>query len=336
MNWKQKAGIAALVILIIAILAFIIKQQRDIIEQQRYAEKSVVEMKQLQNDLVRAQAAYATRKDVEKAIKDAGVDLSTVEDDLDKLGSEVKGVVTLLSATPGYHGNDLPSTGTTPGPATEPPKVECPDGTTVNCPNPDQHGYLGKRQWLQLEEPFSDTKKVPWGRAGFSAWKKDPWDLEVYPRKYSAVTVLSMDEEGRHFAHSKMSVEVNGERVAVPISESKLVEVLPEREFRFVPRLYLGMDGGIKANPPAHAEFIPNLQLSLFSYGMTTANPEWTFLGLGLGYEIVEEGIALIVSPVNYNVGKHLPFVDNVYVGPSISIDPASNLSILLGIHVGL
>jgi hypothetical protein len=336
MNWKHKTGIIAGVILLIVALAFIIKQQYDMIERQRYAEQSVVEMKRLRDDIVRAQANYATKKDVDRIIKDSGVDLSAIEDDLDKLGADVKGVMTLVSRTPGYRGDDLPSTGTTPGPNTPPVTVECPDGATVECPNQDAHGYFSKRQWLILNEPFSDKKKVPWGRAGFSAWKKNPWDLEVYPREYSATTVLSMNEDGRHFAHSQVSVTVNGKRVKVPISDHKLVEIIPEQEFRFSPRLFLGVDGGVKANPPAHAEMEPNLQLALFSYGHTVASPEWTFLGIGIGYEVVEKGVTAIVSPVNYNVAKHLPFVDNLHVGPSFSIDPVGNIALLIGLRVGL
>ena len=336
MNWKHKTAIAGGIILLLAILLFIIKQQHDSIERLKYAEQSVVEMKQLRDDIARAQASYATRKDVERIIKDSGVDLKPIQEDLDKLGADVQGVINIVSATPGFKGGDLPSTGVTPGPKTTPVTVECPDGKTVECPNPDKQGYLAKRQWLKLDEPMVGKKPVPWGKVGFSAWKKQPWDLEVYPRKYRATTVLSMNEDGRHFAHSKLTVEVGDEKVPVPITEHKLVEVLPESSFRFSPRLYMGIDGGVKANPPAHAELIPNLQLMLFSYGKTRINPEWTFLGIGLGYEAVAEGVAIIISPINYNVGQHLPFVDNVHVGPAVSIDPDSNLSLLLGLRVGL
>jgi hypothetical protein len=335
MNWKHKTAIVLGVILVIAALAFIIKYQRDIIAKQRYAEQSVVEMKKLRDDIVRAQAGYATKKDIEEFAKNSGVDLKPIKDDLKKLDAEIKGVSVVLSTTGGFRGSDIGSTGSTPRPDSPGrPTVTCPDGQSVECPSQDEFGHLSATRRLRLSEPFSG-RSVPWGEVGFSAWKKKPWELTVLPRKYKVVNVLSMNDDGRHFVHSKMMIESDGEEYAVPI-ESKFVEKLPEASFRFSPRLYLGVDGGVKANPPAHAEFVPSLQLSLFSYGMTRTNPDWTFLGLGLGYEVVERGVAVVVSPINYNVAHHLPFVENMHVGPTIAIDPAGNLSLLLGVRVGL
>jgi hypothetical protein len=335
MNWKYKAAIATGAILLIAILLFIIKQQRDIISRQQYAEQSVVEMKKLRDDIVRAQANYATTKDVERIIKDSGADIAVIKDDLSKLGAEIKGVSTVVAERPKVHIVNLPSTNTTPGPETTTTIAECPDGSSVECPNPDKYGYLSNQQWLRLDEPF-ENKTVPLGDVGFSAWKEKPWELKLAERKYTVVNVLSTNDDGRHFVHSKFTVETDGKKYAVPISESKFVEVLPKPEFRFSPRLYMSVDLGVKANPPAHLELIPNLQLMMFSYGETAVNPEWTFLGLGIGYEAVENGISLVVSPINYNVGRHLPFVENIHLGPSVAIDPDGNFSVLLGLRVGL
>jgi hypothetical protein len=254
---------------------------------------------------------------------------------LKKLDAEIEGISVVLSTTPGRSVSDLGSTSSTPREnPPDRPTVTCPDGQSVECPNQDEFGHLGATRRLRLQEPFSD-RSVPWGEVGFSAWKKKPWELTVLPRKYRVVNVLSTNEEGRHFIHSKMTIETDGEEYAVPI-ESKFVEKLPESSFRFSPRFYLGVDGGVKANPPAHAELIPNLQLSLFSYGRTRTDPDWTFLGVGVGYEAVAEGLAVVLSPVNYNIAHHLPFVENLHVGPMVALDPASNFSVLLGVRVGL
>lgn len=336
-SWKWKAAVVGGVILLLCILIFIIKQQRDALERLQYAEQSVVEMKKLRDDIVRAQASYATRKDVERIIKDSGVDLGTIEDDLKKLDAEVKGVSTVLTGTPGFHGTNLASTGESArSDPTRPQTVECPDGTVAECPSQDKYGYLSATQYLRLDEPFENKKKVPWGKVGFSAWREKPWDLEIYPRKYRVVNVLSMNDEGRHFVHSKFFVESNGEEEAVPITESKFVEVLPESAFRFSPRLYMSVDAGVKANPPLQGELVPNLQMALFSYGKTKVDPDWTFLGIGIGYEAVVDGIGFVISPVNYNVAHHMPFVENLYFGPSVGFDPGGNVFLMLGLRVGL
>lgn len=336
-SWKWKAAVVGGVILLLFILIFIIKQQQDALDRLQYAEQSVVEMKQLRDDIVRAQASYATRKDVERIIKDSGVDLGTIEDDLKKLDAEIEGVNTVLSGTQGFRGTNLASTGENA--RTDPPRpsavVECPDGSAVECPSQDEFGYLSATQYLRLDEPFG-KKKVPWGRAGFSAWKKKPWDLEVHPREYTVVNVLSTNDDGRHFVHSKFFVETEGKQYSIPITESKFVEVLPENRFRFSPRLYMSVDAGVKANPPLQGELVPNLQMSLFSYGSTRVNPDWTFLGIGIGYEAVMDGIGFVVSPVNYNIAHHMPFVENLHFGPSVGFDPGGNVFLLLGLRVGL
>jgi hypothetical protein len=335
-DWKWKAGIAAIVVLVIIVLAFIIYQQNEIIQRQKYAEQSVVEMRMLRDDIVRHQSSYATKDDVEQIIKDAGVDLVVIKDDLKKLGGHIQAVSTLVSSTPGYYGTGLPSTVIVPGPAPEPIIVECQDGKQVECPNPDAYGYLNKFVMIEIDEPFSNGKQVPIGSAGFRAWEDNPWTVEVLPRKYQATTVLSQNDAGRHFAHSQLSIEVDGKRYQVPIDDAKLVEVLPTKRLRFAPRLYLGVDGGVIANPPTHADVIPNLQMSFLSYGHTKIDPSWTFLNAGVGYEAETKGVAILFSPANYNVGKPLPFVENLHVGPSLSIDPAANFGILLGMRVGL
>ena len=336
MTWKWKIIIVVILILLVSALAFVIKQQRDTIAKLQYAEQSMVQMRQLQDEIARSQSTYATRKDVEQVIKESGVDLKPIKDDLDKLGAKIQAGHQILVVTQGQAGSNIGSTSQTTRPdvpgSTD---VVCPDGNTIQCPNPDQFGYFAKTQHLKLDEPFG-TKKVPIGQTSFSAWREKPWDYVILPRKYKVTNVISTNSEGRHFVHSKFFVEVNGETYPIVIADSKLVETLPESTFRFSPRLYMGVDGGAIANPPLHAELLPNLQLAIFSYGKTRTDPDWTFLGVGFGYEVVEKGIALMVSPVNYNVAHHLPFVDNVHVGPSFSLDFAGNFGILLGIRVGL
>jgi hypothetical protein len=239
--------------------------------------------------------------------------------------------------TPGYIGTNLPSTGTTPiGTVTKPVMVECGDGKTVACPNPDTFGYLINRQELLLDEPFQGNKRVSFGVVGFSANLKKPWDLKIYPRKYRTVTVISTNDSGRHFTHTEMSIEVNGKKQTIPVDNAELVESYPDSHFMFNPRLYLAIDGGVRVNPPVTGEGLASLQVSFFSHGKTVTDTTWTFLGLGAGYQFGNRGIGFVLSPVNYNVGKHLPLVDNMFIGPSAIVDTDGNVGIMGGLKVGL
>lgn len=335
MQTKWKVAIVATIVATIAALAFIIKYQHDMLQRQYAIEKSVVEMKLLQDGIVRSESKYATKDDIERFAKDRGLELKPIKDDLKKLDAELKGVNSLLARTPGRVVVGVPSTSTTPRPdAPEPPKAKCPDGSSVECPNQDEFGYLSSKQNLKLTEPFADATEVPFGDVSFSAWKKKPWDVRVLPRDYRVMTTLSTDEDGRHYVHNKFTITTGGKDYTIPITKSEFVEKYPIAEFRFSPRLYLGVDGGVYFD--GGAALVPNAQVALFSHGKTKLNPDWTFLGLGFGYATQEEIVTGVISPVNYNIGRHLPLMENLFIGPTFGITVNGNLSVMGGIRAGL
>jgi len=175
---------------------------------------------------------------------------------------------------------------------------------------------------------------VPFGTSSFSAWKKDPWDVHIKPRQYTALNVLGTDENGKTYTYSKFAVKVDNKTYDIDITDAKLVEELPQSKFRFSPRLFLGVDLGTTISSPKF-ELMPDLELMLFSYGQGYPQT-WEFLGVGGGYEFNYKNLQLIISPVNYNLGKHIPFMSNLFIGPSISVDPHGSFSVLGGIKVGL
>lgn len=321
-DWKTKTGIVAAVLLLVTLLAFVIKVQHDTIERLKYIETSVVDSKRIGEDIVRSQSSYVTKKDLERAIKDHGIDLKAIKKDLNVLGADLKGLNTITVVTPGYNGNNIPSTGTG-DPNPDPPEP--------NEPVLDKYGYFAAAQKLRLTEPFGDGKAVPFGEVGFSAWQEKPWDLEILPRAYRSETVLGQGREGRHYAYSTFQIEVDGKTYKVPIAEAHFKEEYPSPAFSFNPRLYLGVDGGAIANPPAHAELTPSLGISLFSYGKTLVSPDWSFLYLGFGYATQHQAPALVVAPANYNVAKPIPFMDNFHLGPSVSVDVDGNIGLYIG-----
>jgi hypothetical protein len=319
MDWKVKSGIIAAILLVIATLGFIIKYQRDTINRLQTIEKSVIEAKDLGNGLQRAQANYATKGDLEVLIKDRGINISDLQKDLDKLGADVRAINVVKVITPGYNVNNLPTDHQIPNP---------------NPIDNDKWGYLKAEQRKELTEPLGSGMTAPLGEVGFSAWQQKPWAITLYPREYSTTTVLAVDENGRHFSYNKFQIKVNGKEYTAPI-QSKFVEEYPESKFRFSPRIYLSIDGGAIANN-FYWEAMPNFTLSLFSYGQTKVNSDWIFANIGLGYATQGNNIALILSPVNYNIGKNLPLVDNLYVGPAFSLDLNGNFGIYGGLRVGL
>jgi hypothetical protein len=258
-------------------------------------------------------------------IKDHGLNLDEIKKDLRKLGADVGAINTVTVITPGYSGNNIP-TSEIGDPNPNPPKP--------GQPIPD-YGYIQATQLLTLTEPFGDGTMVPFGEAGFSAWQKNPWSLRVLPRTYSSVTVLGQDKAGRHYTYSKFQIEVDGNKYTVPIADTRIVEEYPNNSFNFNPRLYLGIDGGVITIPPVHAEITPNIGLSFFSYGKTKISPTWSFMTLGVGYATQTKSPVVLLAPVNYNVANHIPFMNNFHIGPSISVDFDASIGLYFGGRVG-
>ena len=99
--------------------------------------------------------------------------------------------------------------------------------------------------------------------------------------------------------------------------------------------MYIGADAGAYFTEPSFA-FVPNIQVSLLSQGKVKPDPNWIFLGLGIGYEAVQDKFVFISNPVSYNIGHHLPLVNNVFIGPSILTSLNGDIAILAGIRAGL
>lgn len=319
-------------ILVVAILLFVVKLQWDASNERDALNKQMIEMKYLQDEIVRNQSKYVSPEDLEKFSKDIGLDLSVIQKDLDEFNAEVKGISVILASSLGKKATNVPSSGTRPRPIDPNPAPVCPGGE----PCPDPFGYMTNAQLLALAEPFPGVD-VPIGDVAFEAWKEKPWTINILPRTYHVSTVLGQDKEGRHYVYNQMRIEADGKKHKIPIQQAEFQEVYPESEFHFNPKMHLGVDvGAVVSNP--HVEVVPNLQVSLFSYGRTKTNAgtEWSFLGLGAGYGTQTQSFNILVTPFNYNLGQHIPLVESVYIGPTVSVDTNGEFSVLGGLRVGL
>lgn len=326
MSLSTKILIWAGAVLTIGLLAFIVYKQVEISNRQQAIETQVVLQKQLVDNIVRSQSTYATKDDIDKFIKDNGVNLKAIQDDLDKLHAEVNSVNAIIVTSNGQHGTNIPSTGT--GPVN-------PNPTPVDPSNPDPFGYLAKQQNLDLNEDFSGVK-VPIGSVGFSAWQKAPWSLTVLPREYHVTNVIGTDENQRTYVYNKFSVKAGDKTYDVKIASAQTEQVYPEAKWSWWnPRLFVGADGGVNISQPK-GEFTPSINVGIMSYGRYKTQPDFSILGVGVGYGTISTKPQLIVTPVTYNIGKHIPLMNNTYIGPSLHVGTNGDISIMGGIRVGL
>lgn len=326
-------SLIATVILSIFLIKSLFEIKSSLLEAKKQLEFSNVQMKQLENSIVRSQSSYVTSDQLDKMISSIGMD--AIRGDLSRLDAKVDSINIMLTSTPGFNGTNIGSTGTKPKPGSDPkipPEVICENG---KCINPDKFNYLNNEQFLSINEPFTEGF-VPFGNTTFKAWEQKPWNLKIFPRNYIVSNVISQDENGQTIVHNKFDIEVDGKKYPIKINESKTVQELRGSEFWFNPRLQLGLGVGPTIYKSLTAEVIPTLQVSLFSYGPHKRQTTWNFLGLGIGVHTQNPSPTISISPVNYNIGEPLPLLENLFIGPTLSVDVSGNISVAGSVQVGL
>lgn len=302
-------------------------------KRQLAIESQIVQQKELSDKILRSQSEYASKKDIETFIKQNGFNLKAVEDDLKKLKADVNAVNVILIGSLGQKRDNIPSSGIgsiNPNPISP---IKCKDGTI--CPNQDLYGYLRSQQNLLLNENFSNID-VPIGLVGFSAWNSKPWSIDIKPREYKIISVVGKDENQRSYFYNKVTVMIDGKAYDIPIKNAESKEEYPEPKWSWWnPRLFIGVDGGIGLNP-IKPEITASLNVGIFSYGMYKNQPDFSVLQIGAGVGVVSQKPQVVITPVTYNVGKHIPLMNNMYVGPSLHVGFDGNVGAMLGIRVGL
>lgn len=332
MSLSTKILIILGAILTFGALSFIIYSQVQISKRQTAIETSVVAQKTLIDGIVRSQSTWATKDDVNQFIKDNNINLKAIQDDMAKLHAEVTAVNVVVTASLAQHGTNIPSTGTgqvNPNPV----PTTCPDGTP--CPNADPYGYQVKTQLLSLNENFGSIQ-VPFGSVGFSAWKPAPWSIDIKAREYKSSSVVGTDENQRMYFYNKFSVTVDGKSYDLPIKTATTEQVYPDPKFSWWnPRLFMGADGGVNISQ-FKGEVTPSINVGIMSYGRYKTQPDFSVLQVGIGYGIVSQKPQVIFTPVAYNVGKHIPLMNNTYIGPSIHVGTDGSFSVMASIRIGL
>jgi hypothetical protein len=308
-------------IIVILGLGFIIYKQNEISNRQQAIETQIVQQKELAGNIMRSQNGYATKDDIEKFIKDSGVNLRAIQDDLNKLHASISAANTIVVTSSGQVMGNLSSSST---------GAVNPTPTSI-----DTYGYLKNAQILNLHEDFSGTP-VPIGQVGFSAWQPSPWNINVLPRQYKVTNVIGTDDNQRTYVYNKFVVTVDNKDYEVKIAKAETKQEYPTAKWSWWnPRLFIGADGGINANK-VKGEFAPSINLGIMSYGQYKTSPDFSVLQVGVGIGVVSQKPQFILTPGAYNIGKHIPLMNNTYIAPSLQVGIDGSISIMAGLRVGL
>lgn len=345
-EYIKKIFIIVAILCMIFAVVFVIKLYYDTKERQAQIEKSLVEMKQLGDNIIRNQSKYATKEDLENFGKD--LNLKEIKADLESLDAKLIGISKIVAISLAYHGTNLPSDHVIPNPNPNNGTITviCPEGTEVECPDIDKYGYFKNAQVKDLYEMFNGTK-VPFGSTTFKAWEKNPWDVTINERKYRVATILGEDEDGRHYVYNKFDIEVDGKTYSIPIQKGEFLEQYPEASILFNPKIFLGVIGGaairttaplVEDDPWVYGSLIPNLAFSPFSYGVTKTRTQFVFPKIGVGYDAIAQAINFSLAPISYNLGSAFDsnIISNLYIEPSVGVDINSDGDALITLGGGV
>jgi hypothetical protein len=317
-------------VVLIGALGFILFKQIENSNRQKAIETSLVEQKQLIDGIVRSQSQLTTKADLEKYITDSGVNLAAIKADLEKLHAEVNAVNVVVASSNGQRANNLPNV--------KPPTNNPTNPNPVDPKNPDPYGYMAAQQNFQLNEDFG-TIKVPLGSVGFSAWQEKPWSINILGREYQVVNVVGLDENQRAYYYNKFTVKIDDKVYDIPIKTATTKQEYPTASWSFWnPRAFLTAGGAVNLTAaPPKGSANAGLTVGVISYGQFKNAPTLSVLQVGAVYETGTQRPAVVVNPINFNIGGLFPtgLVNNTYVGPSIQLDTAGNVFTGANLSVG-
>jgi len=327
MSLSTKILLAIVAVVLLGLGGFIVLKQIQNAKTLTDIQTSIVEQKQLLDNITRAQSQYVSQQDLAIFAKQQNIDLSVIKKDLDTLNARVVAIGGIAVTSTGQTATSVPSTSTTERP--DPP-------TTVAGQDP--FGYLTHTQKLTINEKFSNIE-VPFGEVGFSAWQDKPWDVKVEPRKYSVTSVLGQDENGKHYSYSKFAVQTGDKTYDIKIDENKFLEEVPSAKFSFWnPRLFMTAGGGVSLTQvPIQGSANAGATLGIMSYGQFKTTPSISVLQLGVVYETGSQKPAAIINPISFNIGGILPsgLANNTYLGPSMQVDLSGNVMVGGNVSIG-
>ncbi len=338
---------------IIGVMLLIIGYQQKKISDTKSQLTQVITQKDLGGGTTRSSVHNGTVEDVMNAAADAGMSISAVKDDAESHGASITGANVSVARTDGSTHSDVSSSrtakrqrgnetsvnphdstsasntqgGNTSSEAKQDPTTCGPNASTEKCP------YNDDEQILDVYEQIGD-QKIAFGNVSFKAWELKPWSLTVLPREYRSTVIFAETDDGQKIAYSHNSITVGDTTVNLPISSSKFITSPKPAKFRLSPRLHLSVSLGLTLPLFLDGQF--GAKVHFFNYGSDKLMPDFTFAGVGLGYSAGQSSMVFGFTPALYRVGKHLPLVEDLYIGPEVTVSLSGSFSILLSLSTAL
>lgn len=184
---------------------------------------------------------------------------------------------------------------------------------------------------IKQEDTKGKEFPVAWAMYSPNYEEGDKWTTGAYPlHLHTKIALGESKDRSDAYVESWFTSNVfnkdKGEKFPVKISSVEWVKRPPNpKKFSFNPRLSLGM--------AISDDIYPTLNLSAFTYGRSKLDMDWMFLQGGFGGTNSDKYFFQFV-PVEYNLGKVIPLVENLFVGPFMDVNNDSEVSWGVGIYV--
>lgn len=197
------------------------------------------------------------------------------------------------------------------------------------------HSYTNKKKPKYTHDFKKVYRKDPDGERYPVAWsmyypfqeEDKRWKTGLYPLEYTINVIESENPDGTFNRYAEAYVENNqmketkGKRFKLPLTDIQWAKY-PQTEkhwFGWNPRLAFG--GAFTTE-----DIAAQLNLSISSYGKTTGDMDWRFFTFGVGG--TKSGSdwkgVFSIEPFSWNIGKPIPLMENLFVGPIFTLDTES------------
>lgn len=169
--------------------------------------------------------------------------------------------------------------------------------------------------------------KIPIGWAMFYPNKPDneKWKTGIYPIEYKTKVVQTEQKDGQWNTYVETWAENNKDKESVgkelplkiELAEFTQLKKKDKEFFWWAPHLNLNLDFGLGTDIDANVG--GGLSFSTSGYGRTENDLTWRFIDFGLSTN--GDDVWGKFTPFAYNIGEHIPFVSNTFLGPFVGYE---------------
>jgi len=293
---KVSIGLNILLALILSLVLFDCNNSK-----QSHLKEIQLKQKQI-DDITRSSTSNITRDELKDLLESNKVDLSKIEKDLKDIGGKIE-AINNIQVVSVYQNRTNVSTENVVAKPEE--KVEV---------KPEE--LKQETQYVSIGEQFAN-QNLPFGRVGFSFWRKDPWEYEVYKRNYRITNIISKDKDNNTVVYNKFSVNVKDKDYDIIIDKADAYQVLPENKFHLYPKIFLSVGSGYSFDKSLTTAVY--LYGNFIQYGKYRNNPTFSILNMGIGTNF--EGYKISIVPVFANLQTISKFLQNSYIGIGLGMD---------------